>query len=459
MTRATPPPPASLRAVRGFARLWTASTVSAFGSYVTVLALPVLVVEVLAGDAVDVGLVNAARWLPYLLVGLLAGVLVDRVRRRPVVVAADVLAAVALAAVPVLAATGSLTVGRLVAVVAAFGLCTLVGDAAWQSLVPRLVPTPLLGRAHARLDQSDAVAQVGGPAAAGGLVSLLGAPVAVLVDAASHLASAVLLATVRVDEPTPPRGAARRLRGVGAEVAEGLRWVYRHPTLRPLALTTHAWFVCSAVAGAVLAPFALRTLHLTAATLGLALAAAGLGALAGASAAVRLGDRFGAGRVVLAARVATGVAWSVMASAALAVAPGAGEPWGGGPAWALFTAGQLLLGLGMGAENTNELAYRQTATPDALQGRMNATMRSVNRAVIVVAAPLGGLLGDAAGYGPTLLGAGAAVLVTVAVARRSGLAGARLGDVHTRHVAGAAAATGTGAAPPTAPQPPPEGHP
>lgn len=415
------PPATTLRESRGFARVWTASTASAFGSYITVLAIQVLVVDVLAGDAADVGLVNAARWVPYLLFGLLAGVLVDRVRRRPVLVATDLLSAVALSAIPVLSATGSLTVGWLAGVMAVFGLCTVVGDAAFQSFVPRLVPTRLLGPAHARLDQSDAVAQASGPAVAGGLVQLLGAPLAVLVDAVSYLVSAVLLATVRVDEA---RGESRRrVRDIGPEIGEGLRWIYRHATLRPLALSTHAWFACSAVAGAVMTPFALRTLHLSPATLGLALAAAGVGALVGSSVAVRMGDRWGAGHVIIGARLGTGTAWGLMAAAALLVP--------GGGAWVVFALGQLLLGLCMGAENANEMAYWQTATPDRLQGRTNATRRSANRAVIVVAAPLGGLLGDAAGYGTALVAAGATLVVVATVSLATGVRRARLGDEHT----------------------------
>jgi len=428
--------PATLRESRGFARLWTASTTSAFGSYVTVLAVQVLVVDVLAGDAVDVGLVNAARWVPYLLFGLLAGVLVDRLRRRPLLVATDLLSAVALSVIPVLAAVGSLTVAWLAVLMAVFGLCTLVGDAAFQSFVPRLVPARLLGPAHARLDQSDAVAQASGPAVAGGLVQVLGAPLAVLVDAVSYLASAVLLATLTVDEPRG--GRERRVRDIGPEIREGLRWIYRHPTLRPLAVSTHAWFACSAVAGAVTTPFALRTLHLSPATLGLALALAGVGALAGSSVAVRLGDRWGAGHVIIGARLGTGAAWGLMAASSLLVPDGPVDgTWGGGSAWAVFAVGQLLLGLCMGSENANEMAYWQTATPDRLQGRTNATRRSANRAVIVVAAPLGGLLGDAAGYGAALVWAGSALVVVAAVSVLTGVRGARLGDAHT-----AAAVTG-----------------
>jgi hypothetical protein len=155
--------------------------------------------------------------------------------------------------------------------------------------------------------------------------------------------------------------------GVRGEAGQGLRWVYHRATLRALALTTQAWFLCSAVTGAVLIPFALRTLGLSPFGLGLALAAAGVGGLLGSLAAVRLGMRFGAGRVVIARRAATALAWAL---AALSADSAAG--------WLLIGAGQFLLGLSMDADNANEMGYRQTVTPDRLQGRMNATMRSIN---------------------------------------------------------------------------------
>ncbi len=387
---------------------------SEFGSYVTVLAVQVLVVVDLGGTAAEVGLVNAARWLPYLLVGVLVGVLVDRARRRPLLIGTDLARGVLLLAVPVLAWTGHLGVGGLMAVLVLFGLLSLVNDAASQSFVPRLVPSQLLTPAHARLDQSDAVAQASGPALAGGLVSLVGAPAAVLVDAASFLVSGALLTRVPATE-APGRRVS--LRGVGRDAAEGLRWVYRHPTLRSFAVGTHGWFLCSGSAGALLVPYAVRTLGLSAFGLGLALAAAGVGALVGSSAAVRLGARFGAGWVVIAAWVSTAVAWAGMALAADSAA-----------GWALFGAGQLLLGLGMGAENANSMGYRQAVTPDRLQGRMNTTMRSVNRAMIVVGAPLGGWLGDRFGYRPVLAGAAAGFLVVAVALALSRYRDARLDD-------------------------------
>ncbi|WP_375426715.1 MFS transporter [uncultured Friedmanniella sp.] len=390
-----------LRDVPGFAAFWTASTISGFGSAVTALAVQVLVVVTLHEGSTGVGLVNAARWLPYLLFGLVAGVLVDRVRRRPLLIGTDLGRAVLLVAIPLLALTGHLTLVLLMAFLAVFGLLSLLNDAADQSWVPSLVPPGLIVRANARLDQSAAVAQTAGPALAGGLVSLVTAPVAVLVDAASFAVSAVLLMRIPSVEP-PSRPLSTR--GVGTEALEGLRWVYRHPVLTPYTLATHAWFVCSAAGGAVLVPFALLTLGLNAFGLGVALAVGGVGALVGSLLATRLGLRFGVGPVVVACIGGTAVAWGVMASSPAS--------WLG---WCVFGLGQLLLGATMGAQNANEMGYWQSVTPDHLQGRSNATRRSFNRAMIVVGAPLGGALGDVLGFRP-VLGAAAVGFALVALA-------------------------------------------
>jgi len=380
-----------------YRRFWLPATVSGFGTAVTTLAVRVLVVERLHGGATQVGILNAARWVPYLLVGVFVGVLVDRSRRRPLLVAADLGRAALLLAVPTLSAADLLTLPVLALLMAGFGLLSPNGDAAARATVPRLVPAPLLAGANARLDQSDAVAQTSGPALAGGIVTLVGAPLAVLVDAVSYLASGLLLRRLPVEEPPRHRPVADR---VGTDATEGLRWGYGHPQLRPFALVMHGWFLCSAATGAIVVPYALESLRLSTFGLGVALAAAGLGGLAGSLAAVRLGRRSGAARVVVVCHALAGVAWLV---AALASASGLG--------WVVFGAGQLVLGLGMGAENANSMGYRQAVTPDRLQGRMNATMRSLNRAMIVVGAPVGGALGDLLGYRVVLRGAAVGFLV------------------------------------------------
>jgi predicted MFS family arabinose efflux permease len=282
-----------------------------------------------------------------------------------------------------------------------FGLMSLIHDAAFQSFLPRLVPAHLLTAANARLDQSDAVAQTSGPALAGGLVSLLGAPLAVLVDAGSYLISGLSL--LRISLVEPPRRPLS-IRGIRREAMEGLRWIYLHATLRPLALSTHGWFLCAAIANAVLPPYALQTLGLSPFGLGLALAAGGGGGLIGSLAATRLGSRFGSGRVIIACRAGAAVAWALIALST--------QHWTG---WVLFGAGQFLLGLSLGAENANEMGYRQVITPDRLQGRVNATMRSINRAMVVIGAPAGGVLGDALGYRP-MIWAAAGGFLGVAIA-------------------------------------------
>ncbi|MDQ2837712.1 MAG: MFS transporter [Actinomycetota bacterium] len=399
----------------GFLRFWNASTVSGFGTYITTLAIQVLVVLTLHEGAAGVGLVSAARWLPYLLFGLVAGVLADRSRRRPLLVTTDLGRGLLLIAIPLLALTHRLTIVVLLAFMLAFGLLSLVNDAASRSFLPRLVPAGLLTPAHARLDQSDALAQTSGPALAGGLVSLLTAVWAVLVDAASYLISGLLLLRMPVVEPA---SRPLSLRGIKGEAAEGLRWVYRHRTLRPYALGTHGWFLCSAAANAILPPFALRTLHLNAFGFGLILAAGGVGGLLGSLVATRLGTLFGVGRVVIACTVGIALAWGMVALSF--------DHWAG---WLLCGAGELVLGISMGAENANEMGYLQSVTPDDLQGRTHATMRSINRAMIVIGAPLGGLLGDAIGFRAMLWIAAAGFLLVAITFALSPYRNARLDEL------------------------------
>ncbi len=411
---------------QGFARFWLAETVSGFGTYVTTVALQVLVVLTLDGTAADVGFVNAARWLPYVVLGLVVGALVDRRRRQPVLVVTDLGRGLLLAVIPVLWWFGGLSLPVLMVVMVAFGTLALLNDAATQSFLPRLVPAPALLAANARLDQSDAVAQTSGPALGGALVSLVGAPVAVLVDAASYLISGVLTATVRVTETIRPATEPLHLR---REVAEGLRWVYGHRMLAPFALGTHGWFVCNSAVVTVYVPFALLGLGLNTFEFGLTLAAAGVGGLVGSLAATRVGLGWGAGRTVVAAWVVTPLGWGIVA-----LAPDPGSD-GSALTVVVLAVGQFVYGLAMGVENANSMGYRQAVTPDALQGRMNITMRSINRAMVVVGAPIGGLLADAVGYRPVLVGGIVGFLLVAAALGLSPYRHARHGDAPADHPA------------------------
>jgi MFS family permease len=375
----------SLRDHPAFARYWTALTISGFGSAITQVALQLLIVTTMGLGSDATGLVNGARWLPYLVLGLVAGVLVDRMRRRPVMVVADFVRGLLLILIPVLAVTGNLSLAALAIFMVIFGLLSLLHDAADMAFLPRLLPRALVPAAHARLDQAGAVIQASGPALAGLLVRLLSAPLAVLVDAVTYIVSGFLILATPAPEPPGRRGT---LAEVKSEALDGVRFVYRHRMLAPKAINTHAWFLFNAAAGAVITPFAVRTLGFDALVFGLALAMAGVGALVGALFAVRLGTRYGAGWTIIGCRALNAIGLAVVAL----------SPTQGAAGWLVFGAGQLIIGLSMGASNANEMGYQQIVTPDEMQGRMNAINRSTNRAMIVIGAPVGGIVGELIGY-------------------------------------------------------------
>ena len=350
----------------------------------------------LQGGAVQVGWLNSARWLPYLILGLVVGALVDRARRRPLMVATDVTRAVLLTSIPLAWALDLLTFPLLLIIVVVFGAVSLVNDAASMSFVPRLVPRAQLQRAHARLDGADAVAQTAGPAVAGALIRIIGAPLSVLVDAVTYLFSAVMVATLRT-VPEPPSTSSARLsaRRLAAEIGDGARWVYRGSGLRRLAVSTHVWFAAQAVLVVVMAPYAYLQLRLSPFQLGLVFATAGVGALIGATVSTAIGHRLGTGGAIICSYAVSSVGVVIMLSA------------GHRPAvWAAFVAlalGQLCHGWAMGVSNSHEMSYRQALTPDGLQARTNTTMRSLNRAVLVVVSPLAGLAAARFGFGPALI--------------------------------------------------------
>jgi MFS family permease len=372
-----------------FRRFWAAAAISSIGSAVTAVAMPVLVVQVLGATPFEVGVVNAAQFVPYAVLGLIAGVYVDRWRRKPILVWASVGRALSLGAVPVLGIIGVLQIWMLVIALLLFGAFSVFGFAATQSLLPRLVPRAGLVAANARLDQADAAAATLGPAIGGGLVGLLGAPVAIAVDAISYLVDGALNASVRVDEPRPDS----RTRNLRAEICEGLRWTYRHRTLGPLAASTHVWFFANGAGMTVLSLLALRSLGFTAYAFGLLLTVFGISSLVGASIAPRVGGRIGSGRVIILARVAYPIGWLVVA---IAPPAGVGD--------ALLFVALALQGLAAGVENSNEMGYWQALTPDGLLGRVNATRRSINRTMAALGALIAGLLVGLIGDRPTLIG-------------------------------------------------------
>lgn len=389
-----------LLASSGFRLFWASDAVSMTGSYVTTVAVPLLAANVLHATGTEFGLLRAAPWLPYLLFGLVAGVLVDRTRRKPVLVVADLARFALMGVIPLLAAFDRLSMPVLIVLMALIGTLSLAYDAAHQSFLPRLVSRGQLADANARLHQTDSTAQMVGPAVAGALVQVVGAATAVLVDALSFLVSGLLLARVRVDEPVSPPE-SRNLR---QEIREGLAWVYRDRVLAAMALTGHVWFFFNAIASTVLPLYLVRVLRADSLAYGVTVAAAGVGGVLGALLSTRLGRRFRGGPVIVVGH------WLVPLGYLLIPFSG-----GGIVGVVLVGAAQFVFGFGIGIQSPLEMGYRQAATPDRLQGRMNATMRSFNRGSLVLGAAFGGVLSDWIGL-PAALWVGIAGLLAQAVA-------------------------------------------
>ena len=388
---------------RMFRRFWAGEAVSEFGSWITLLALQALVVTDLAAGATGTGLLSAARWLPYLTFGLVLGALIDRRARRPVMVGTDLARAVLLLLIPVCWWLGVLSLPLLLAIVVAFATATLMNDSASHAFLPRLVPRAHLQAAHVRIDGTRAVAETAGPAAGGGLLGLVGAPLAVLANSVTFAFSAVMVALTRLEEPPRPAGPPPNLR---AEIGAGLRWVYRSGSLRHLAVWTHVWFAGQAALGAVLAVYLLTTMELSYLWFGLVTAALGVGGLSGALASLPLGRLWGSGPTVIGAHLLSAIGVLTLLLAQL--------PDPIGATLVLLCLGQLLHGFAIGASNSHEMAYRQLITPDELQARTNTTMRSMNRAVVVIVAPVAGVLAEAVGI-TGVLGAAAAVFALAGV--------------------------------------------
>jgi len=395
-------PPREILRHPAFAFFWTATTLRAFGSTIAGVAFQVLIVTVIGATPGQVGILNALSVVPYLFLGLIVGAWMDRWRRQRALVVTTIGRAVVLAIVPVLVVTGALDFWSLAAVTLVLGVLTLFGDSAAQPLLPRLVPRASLRAANARLGQSQTVAQTAGPAIGGALLAIVGAPILFVIDAVIAAVAALLQSRIVVSEKrAAPRAAGRH---VGHEIAQGMRYTYRHPTLRPLALSIHVWFLGNSIVVTAFVVFALRELALPPWAYGVALALGGVGGFVGAVIAPRLGARLGAGRAILLGRVLVVLPW-----AALALVP-LGPDGGMGVTLGVVAAAQFVYGLAMGIEDPNDISYRQSVAPDGIQGRMNSTIRTVNRTVFFVGALLAGLLMTVIGL-PATLGAGAGFFV------------------------------------------------
>jgi MFS family permease len=371
-------------AERDFRLLWIGETTSGLGNKITAVALPLIAVVALDASSTAVGLLAAAVWLPWLIVGLPAGVWVDRIRNRPLMIACDLLSAAALVSVPVAAWLGVLTFAHLVAVALIAGTAATCFYPAYHAYIRTVLDGRDLVEGNAKLQGSEAATRLAGPGAAGLLAQWFGAVTGLLADAATFLISALCLQRIRVVEPArPPRAERDRL---GRQILEGLRFVGRDRYLRPM--VTWGAVVNMALMGyqAVQVVFLVRTVGLNPATVGLLLSSGSVGALVGALVATKVSQRFGTARGLLLLQLTTApfALLMPMTTPGLGVLP--------------FALGGFFVGIGVSVANIVVGSFRQGYCPPHLLGRVVATAMAINHSTIPLGSLLGGVLGDVVGY-------------------------------------------------------------
>ena len=371
-----------------FRRLWIGQTVSEVGSTISFVAIPLVAVLTLHADAFQVGLLGTFQFLPFVLVGLPAGVWVDRLQHRAVMVVADVGRTLALGSIPLVGAMGHLTLIQLYAVGFATGVLTVFFDVAYQSYLPTLVDRDRLVEGNSRLEFTRATAEIAGPGIGGVLVRAVGAPVAVAADAVSYALSVVSLVLIR-GQAEPEREVRA---GMLRELREGFRYVIHQPLLRAAAGCTASYNLVSNGISAILVLYVVRDLGLDAPAIGLWFSLGSLTSPLGALVASRLTRRYGTGPAIIITSVAGSIAWIPVALAPRAF-----------PLPFLVGSGLIAGPLGVGY-NIVQVSMRQAITPHRLLGRMNATMRFFVWGTIPIGAFLGGVLG-------TVLGLRAAITV------------------------------------------------
>lgn len=378
-----------------FNKLWLGQGISSVGTQVTLLALPLTAVLYLHASTTQVGLLSAADLLAYSGPGLLFGVLADRMRRRPLMIAADMGRTLVIALIPVLAWTKSLSMPVMYAVALTQGFLTVIFDVSYRSYLPGLVGKDALLAGNSRLQGTDSVAQVAGPGLSGTLMELLGAPFALLVDAGSFVASWASLLLIRTPEPPPQRDPAGEQRGVGPVVSEirtGLNFIYRSPVLRAVAGSAGLFNFFSQLQITLFLVYAPRVKHIPAGGVGLIFVCLGLGGVIGSFTVTRLVTRFGYGPMLL-----TG--YAVGAAMVLCIALVPGSP---AVATAIYTGVYFICGYGIVTVKTAMMSLCQIAAPGPLQGRVNASFRFAIMALMPLSAVLAGLLGQHVGLRPTL---------------------------------------------------------
>jgi MFS family permease len=375
-----------------FRRIWAGQTISVFGDEITRIAVPLVAVLILGADAAQMGSLTAAGLLPHLLLSLVAGVWLDRVRsRRRLMIWADLGRAVLLASIPVAFAMGTLSMAQLYVVGFLVGSLTVIFDVAWNTVFVATVARERFVEAMALLNGSRSLASVAGPSIGGVLVQVLGAPIALIVDALSFLGSAIFLRRVRATEPP----VAPETEGLRERFRAGLAFVLGDPIVRPVLLSVATVNLFSFANAALVILYATNELGVSPGVLGLAFGAGAIGGVLGALIATRVGRRMGLGPAY-----ALGL---VIYPLALLLIPAADGAMAVPAIIVLLFASEFGAGLGVMILDINVGAILSARYPDRLRSRATGAFRFINYGVRPIGALLGGALGTAIGVRETLL--------------------------------------------------------
>lgn len=368
-----------------FLKFWSGEMLSLFGTQVTHLALPLAAVMVFNASAEQVGLLRFLQLVPYLFLALLFGVWVDRTRRKPLMMLANTVRMLLIALVALLTYYDRLSITGLLVIACVVGIFSVLFDVTWMSFLPALVKPKHYVEANQKMGVTQSTADVAGPSAAGVLIGWLGAPTALLLDAASYLASLISLLIIRTPEPAPPPAASRR--SLGRELVEGVRWVFGHRILRSLAILAPFNNFSLMCVSTLFLVYAVRVKGLDAATVGVIYSVAAVGAVLGALISKTVISRYRVGVVY-----GVGLAAIYASPLLLPLAAGSRPVLIG-----MFMLSLVLAYLGGGLSNVLQMSLRQIYTPVSLMGRMNAAFRTLLFGGGALGGLFGGLIGGAMG--------------------------------------------------------------
>lgn len=385
-----------------FLRLWGASTVSTFGTLITRTALPFTAILVLDASAFQIALLSIAELVPGFVVGLAAGVWVDRVRRRPILIGTDLGRAALLATIPLAALLGALTLVHLIVVAALTSILSTCFTVAYRSYLPAMVRREALIEGNSKLTAAQAVAEAGAFGSGGWLVQALTAPIAILVDAITFLWSAFLVWRIRV--PEPPLASSNTLIDLRAEISEGLHLTLTHPVLRGLVGSNTLLNLGYAITGTVFLLYVSQEVGFDPGVLGLIFSVGGVSSLVGAALVGRVTSVLGVGTTMIAALVGVAFGQGLILFVASATLNAVG----------ILVAQQFVADSAATIYDVITVSVRQTTTPDRLLGRVNASFNVLETGAMIVGALVGGILGEVIGLRPTI-GVAVAVKLSAAV--------------------------------------------